>query len=150
MSLSHRSTVGLVLVALSWPSLTSCSGQDEPADEAVTLTAEDGTLVFVSAPGDDGMTALTEGPLQVENGCLGIADFAVIWPSGTSVSDQQPLTIDVPGIGATRLGDTIAIGGGFVYEPTSDGPPSEQSIDVGGADVPTKCLQGGLFLASAG
>jgi hypothetical protein len=36
---------------------------------------------------------------------MGIDDATVIWPYGTKIASEHPLTIDVPGLGRLKVGD---------------------------------------------
>jgi hypothetical protein len=38
----------------------------------------------------------------------------VIWPQGTRIASDDPMTIDVPGLGTLTIGDQVA-GGGVEY-----------------------------------
>ena len=37
-------------------------------------------------------------------GCLGVADTVVVWPHGTKVASQNPLTLEIPGKGRVSYG----------------------------------------------
>lgn len=103
-------------------------------------------LVLVGERDRGGMDALFTGPLTItEGGCVGGGDATVIWPHGTEVVDEDPLVLRVPGNGLVRLGEKVEVGGGFVFEPSSDGGPRE--LEVGGVTVPERCTTGGVFLA---
>jgi hypothetical protein len=43
--------------------------------------------------------------------CLGIDSWTVVWPYGTTITSEDPLTIDVPGEGRISVGDTVDGGG---------------------------------------
>jgi hypothetical protein len=118
--------------------LTGCGGEGE------VLEAGDVT-VLVSAETDQGMAAEGGGTLEVVGGCLGTDGYVVVWPHGTEVVDEDPLTIDVPGAGRVALGDDVSLGGGFVLEHTStdhDGP-----LETGDVTVPAACAEHDVFLA---
>ncbi len=58
------------------------------------------------------------GSVAMVGDCLGVegdgATATVIWPHGTTVTADEPLTIDVPGVGRVKAGDPIDGGGGDV------------------------------------
>lgn len=115
--------------------LTACGS-------AQVIDAGDAT-VLVSERTDDGMDALLEGTLVVVDGCLGIKDAdyrdtVVVWPHGTKVTNDDPSTIDLPGVGEVALGDEVSVGGGVVRSGTS----------VGGATIPAYCDDGEIWLAN--
>lgn len=111
----------------------------------------DGATVLVSRYMGDGMTALTPGTLELVDGCLGISGTVVVWPNGTRVTDEDPLTVRIPGIGEHGLGDELEVPGGEIplQEPSLD---AESGLyEVGGVTVPTDCAGGtSVYLANAG
>ena len=130
--MAHRST-GLALV-LPVLVLAACDG------EAQQLTAGDVT-VLVSAPPDAGMDALGGGTVEVVDGCLGANGSVIIWPHGTRVVSEDPLQVDVPELGKVGLGDTVELGGGFVFEPEAPGQTYDSEL------VPRACAGRPVFLA---
>ena len=114
--------------------LVACGG------EAERLTAGDVT-VLVSAPPDAGMDALGGGTVEVVDGCLGADGAVIIWPHGTRVVSEDPLQVDVPEIGTVGLGDTVELGGGFVFEPEGSGDTYDSDL------VPRDCAGSPVFLA---
>jgi hypothetical protein len=140
----------VVVLATCTVLLASCGG------DAQTITS-DGVTVLVSARVDGGMAALLPGTVGVVGGCLGVDDVVVVWPHGTEVVDEDPLTVDVPGSGGVGLGDEVALGGGHVLEHIPDDAPAEAWVGrtfdpdkpfrTGGVTVPRPCLEHGVFLA---
>jgi hypothetical protein len=131
--------VGVALVALA---LAACGGGAE------TLEAADGTQVFVGRSESSGADALLEGPLAVLDGCLGAGEQVVVWPNGTKVVDDDPLTVTVPGNrGELRVGDQVRVGGGVAVEPSSSGSASDP-LEVAGVTVPATCAGHGVWMAS--
>ena len=59
-----------------------------------------------------GMDAVLGGSLEVLGGCLGVGGVVVVWPHGTDVVDEDPVTIEIPGMGRYTVGDQVEIGGG--------------------------------------
>lgn len=134
MSPRARVTSSGIAVAAIIASLSACGG-------ARAIDAGDAT-VLVSERRSDAMDALLEGTLTVVDGCLGIADadhhdMVVVWPHGTEVVNDDPTTIDVPGIGTVALGEDVSVGGGV---DRNDG-------SIGGATVPAYCDEGEIWLA---
>lgn len=86
------------------------------------------------------------GTVKLIGGCLGTDDYVVIWPHGTDVVQNDPLTIDVPGLGEVRIGQDIRLGGGMVVEHSEDevkpGP-----LRMGDFTVPAGCAKYDIFLA---
>jgi hypothetical protein len=111
----YFSTVGVLLATLF--ALSSCS--NDPTYEI--LETPDGSTVVVAPPrNSDEMSqqALLEGTLAIgPTGCLGaiapqIGFVPVIFPAGTSISSEDPLTFEVAEE-QYAIGDPIAISGGF-------------------------------------
>jgi hypothetical protein len=133
----------LLLAACACLLLTACGGRVVEAGDVTVL---------VGQRSGSGMDALGGGVLEVVGGCLGAGDHVVVWPHGTEVVDEDPLTIDVPGEGEgeVSLGDEISLAGGYVDE--SDGGAGTQSgpVQVGGVRVPEACVGRGVFLSHVG
>jgi hypothetical protein len=102
--------------------------------------------VLVSEPTDAWMEALGGGRLEVVGGCLGVSGSVIVWPPGTEVVKDKPLTIDIPDYGTFALGDQVQVAGGFVLEHSSrhvdPGP-----YRAGGVTVPAKCAEHDIFVA---
>jgi hypothetical protein len=98
--------------------LTACV--DGASDEVLEAGA---VKILVAAPADSGMDAMVIGTVAIVDGCLGIGDHVAVWPSGTDVVAEDPLVIDVPGLGEVRVGDDVTGAGGYVQEyGRGDGP----------------------------
>ncbi|SEK22219.1 hypothetical protein SAMN04515665_101145 [Blastococcus sp. DSM 46786] len=138
MNLSRRRTAQALVASGAVPLLVACGG-----GEAISAG---GVTVLVSEQTGFGMDALGGGRLEVVGGCLGAGGSVIVWPHGTEVVDDAPLTIDVPGHGIYGLGDEVEVGGGFVLEHSSqDAPPGP--YDVAGVTVPAGCAEHDIFLA---
>ncbi len=112
------------------------------------VVAAGDVTVLVSARTGAGMDALGAGPLAVVAGCLGLGDYVVVWPHGTEVVEEEPLVVDVPGVGRVGLGDRVQVGGGFVVEHSDRGAGRDAgSPEVGGVTVPSSCARHDVFLA---
>jgi hypothetical protein len=119
--------------------LAACGGEVVEAGDVTVL---------VGQRSGRGMDAMGGGVLEVVGGCLGAGGATVVWPHGTEVVEQDPLTIDVPGQGELSLGDEVSLGGGFVGE--SDGVErADRPVRAGGGvSVPEDCVGTGVFLAA--
>jgi len=92
------------------------------------------------------MDALGGGRMEVVGGCLGAHGSVIVWPHGTEVVKEEPLTIDIPNYGTFALGDEVQVGGGYVLEhSSSDVEPGP--YEVGGVTVPAECAEHDIFLA---
>ena len=127
----------MLLGLLCFVSLAGCSGK------VITV---DGATVLVSERATSGMDAALAAELQIVGGCLGAGGSVVIWPFGTRVIDEDPLTIEIPDNGTFVVGEEVTVGGGFVLEHSSvardPGP-----LEVSGVTVPTACADHDVFLA---
>jgi hypothetical protein len=102
--------------------------------------------VLVSGPTSTGMLSLMNGRLEVVGDCLGANGSVIVWPPGTDVVKQDPLTIDIPDNGTFTLGDDVHLGGGLVVQhPIDDVEPGP--IEVAGVSVPAECAKHDIFLA---
>lgn len=105
-----------------------------------------GVAVLVSEPTDAWMEALGGGRLEVVGGCLGASGSVIVWPPGTEVVKDNPLTIDIPDYGTFALGDEVQVAGGFVLEHSSRNvEPSP--YPAGGVTVPAECAKHDIFVA---
>lgn len=124
-----------IVIALA---LGGCDGKEISVGDAHILVGERSS---------SGMDALGGGTLELVGGCLGASGSVIVWPHGTKVVDDDPLTIKVPDIGKVSLGGKVQLGGGYVLEHSSDdvepGP-----YKVAGVTVPKKCAAHDIFLAS--
>lgn len=115
--------------------LAGCGGSD-------VVTAGD-VMVLVGERSQEGMEALLSGRLAVLDGCLGletedeVVSYVVVWPHGTEVVDEDPVSISVPDDGEYSVGDRLQVGGG---ETAPSGRP-------GGVDVEAECPGAAVWLA---
>ncbi len=126
--------------------LMSVAGLTLPsACEGQVISSGDVT-VLVSKPADAGMDALGGGRIEVVGGCLGASGYVIVWPHGTEVVNDDPLTIDIPNYGTFAVGDDVEVGGGFVLEHSSSEvkPGPHQA---GGVTVPAECARHDIFVA---
>lgn len=136
-----RAWLPLLLIAVAAP-LAGCGGaKDSEADRLVVRTET--ATVLVSRPREDSMYALIDGAVAVKDGCLALDDNVMIWPPGTTVVREEPLTIEVPGIGRLHVGSHVELGGGYL--PDRDEVPLDE-LDLG-PDVPAACAQDSIWLA---
>ena len=134
---SARFVAKLLAASAAFTLLAGCGGQVIPAGDVTVLVSK-----FPSG----GMDAQGGGRLEVLGGCLGASGSVIVWPHGTRVVDDDPLTIEVPDNGTFGRGDEVQLGGGWVLEHSSDdvepGP-----YEVGGVTVPAECAEHDIFLA---
>jgi hypothetical protein len=128
--------VRFITLAVLLP-LSACGGQ---------VISAGGVNVLVAERADAGMDALGGGTLEVVGGCLGASGSVIVWPHGTEVGQDDPLTIDVPGYGRFTLGDEVQVGGGYVLEHSSDNV-EPGGYPVAGFTVPAECAKHDIFLA---
>lgn len=103
--------------------------------------------VLVSERTGSGMDAAGGGRLEIVGGCLGASGSVIVWPHGTEVVDDEPLTVEIPGYGTFAVGDDVQVGGGYVLEHSSD-TAVEGLYDVAGVTVPADCAENDIFLAN--
>ena len=110
----------LVVLAIS-----GCSGGGK-------LLHADGVTVLVAAQNADENSVGTgvSFPLEVVGSCLGGRGQTVVFPYGTKVVSESPLTVDIPRLGEVSVGEVLG-GGGSLY---SKFPP--KGIDEIPADCP--------------
>jgi hypothetical protein len=85
------------------------------ADDGIVIHSGD-AVVLVGAEGDGNNMAGVgfSGKVSMVGPCLGIGDTTVFWPHGTKVVQENPLSIEVPGLGQVTVGDQLT-GGADVY-----------------------------------
>ncbi|RYC07140.1 hypothetical protein [Nocardioides zhouii] len=133
--MNARRMSGAVAFACVAASLNACGAQAIDGGDATVLIAE---------RADGGMDALLEGTLRVVDGCLGITeatthrDTVVVWPHGTEVTNDDPTTIALHGVGEIAVGDDVSVAGGVDRSNTGQ---------VGGLTVPVYCDSGEIWLA---
>ena len=85
--------------------------------------------------------------MGIVGGCLGAGGHVVVWPAGTEVVDDSPLTIEIPGDDRTyAVGDEVRLGGGYVSEPP-DVRSANALREITGVTVPASCLEYPVFLS---
>jgi hypothetical protein len=128
----------LVLALVVLFGMRGCSG---------TVIDAGGIKVLVAGYQSGGSDALGGGSLDVVGGCLGADGDVYVFPQGTEVVAEKPLTIDIPGVGEVSLGEEFGVGGGYAFEHSSDhvepGP-----IEIGGVTVPAECAEYDIFLSA--
>lgn len=132
-----------VIIAATGALLAACGGSvtDGPSVGERLIVGE--VTVLVSEPPSAGMDALGGGTVEVVGDCLGADGTVMIWPHGTEVVQESPLMIEIPEVGTVGLGDVVELGGGMIYEPSSD--PTGPDPDPPG--VPQGCASYPVFLA---
>jgi hypothetical protein len=69
------------------------------------------------------------GTVTMVGRCLGVDNWTVIWPKGTTVVSTSPLSIRVPGQGLIRVGDRL--GGGAVNVSDKNLPDGIDAVPQG-------------------
>jgi hypothetical protein len=128
--------VVLALVVLL--GVRSCSGKVIDAG---------GVKVLAAGYQSGGSDALGGGTLEVVGDCLGADGDVYVFPKGTEVVDEEPLTLDIPGFGEVSLGEEFDVGGGWAVEHSSD-DVEPGSIEIGGVTVPAECAKYDIFLSA--
>lgn len=128
-------TLSGVVVAAA---LAGCSGQSLNTN---------GVTVLVGERANGGMAAQGGGRLEVLDGCLGASGTVIVWPFGTEIVDNDPITIDIPENGTFALGDDVTVSGGYVLEHSSTARESGP-FEVAGVTVPRGCAEHDIFLAT--
>jgi hypothetical protein len=108
--------------------LAGCAGGDQTTSSrgSSTIYVHGGALL--PRGGDD---ALIEGTVVARDGCVLLsfgddATYPVIWPSGTSITDDDPLTLRLRSGDEVGLGATVRGGGG-----SHDVESSMVTVDIG-------------------
>jgi hypothetical protein len=124
----HLRFAAVALLALP---LVACGGQAVASGSQHTIYVHGGSLL--PRGGED---ALIQGPLASRNGCVVLAQegsdiaYPVLWPSGTSIVGEDPLTLSLPSGARLTLGQAVTGSGGYHYA-TSD------RVTVA---IPSECL----------
>lgn len=103
--------------------------------------------VLVGERANGGMAAQGGGRLEVLDGCLGASGTVIVWPFGTQIVDDDPITIEIPENGTFALGDDVTVGGGYVLEHSSTDREAGP-FQVAGVTVPKACADHDIFLAT--
>ena len=98
----------------------------------------EGLAILVGEKSGDAADALLSGTLADVSGCLGVDDTVVVWPHGTKVVEEHPLTVAVPGLGRVGLGDQVKLGGGVALDQYPS-PHTAGDVDIAGVTVPAAC-----------
>lgn len=106
-----------------------------------------GVTVLIAGYPSHGSDALGGGTLEVVGGCLGADGDVYVFPQGTDVVDEEPLTLDIPGSGEVSLGEEFDVGGGWAVEHSSD-DVEPGAIEIGGVTVPAECAKYDIFLSA--
>ncbi|KAA1416780.1 hypothetical protein F0U44_16420 [Nocardioides humilatus] len=117
--------------------LRSCQGQVIEVDGVTVLVGEyDGGASDIRAG----------GVLEVVGGCLGAEGRVYVFPHGTEVVDEDPLTIDIPEWGEVAVGEEFHVAMGSAEGREADGA-SPGSFEIAGVDVPADCAAYDVFVA---
>jgi hypothetical protein len=146
-----RSGTALLAVLLA-TTLTSCASGSEPATPAnggARIITAGSVDVLVAQQAGAHMDALGGGRIEIVGGCLGADGSVIVWPHGTEVTSENPLTIEIPGGHTVTLGDNVRLGGGWILEHSSgDVPDGPFLFDGQRLAVPPPCAEHDIFLGS--
>lgn len=87
--------------------------QPEPTMTHNGVSVQDGLLTFEPQADGFGMTALFQGTLTLETGCLGFDGYSLAFPKNLVTWDGVTLTF---GDERYRIGDELSVGGGQIPE----------------------------------
>ncbi|GAA4118844.1 hypothetical protein GCM10022415_18260 [Knoellia locipacati] len=104
----------------------------------------DGLIVLIAEPANSGDAALLSGKLTDVGGCVGIENYAVVWPHGTRVSGEGALSLTVPGQPKVALGDQVHVGGGVLFEAEE----RRAVYSIAGVSIPASCVSAGVWMSS--
>ena len=135
-----RTRALLVLTMIFAGSLLSGCG-----DQGGQVLRSGSTFVLVGASGEVRKLPHSSimGRVSIVGDCLGINGSAVdgatvIWPHGTKITADDPLTIDVPGLGSLRVGDAV-VGSGDQFVNHRPGQQYIDHLPKGIDRAPTGC-----------
>ena len=120
-----------VSAAMCW-ALGGCAGGGGEVAHAGDVA------IIVGEKSGDAADALLSGMLADVSGCLGVDDTVVVWPHGTRVVQERPLSVAVPGVGRVGLGDEVKLGGGVALDQYPV-PRTVGDFDIAGVTVPAAC-----------
>lgn len=81
-------------------------------DAAEQLQTDQQVVLLTSRTERGGRDAIISGPLSLVGNCAGIGDAVAVWPKGTTVAQERPLVLDIPGLGTVKAGDELTGAGG--------------------------------------
>lgn len=130
-----------ICVAASLILLGCTSGQTAISAGELTIYVHGNSLL--PRGGED---ALIEGELAIRGNCVLLTRddvaYPVLWPSGTSIAQEDPLTLKLPSNEFLEVGQQVSGGGGYHrvgsnqvtvdidYECLTDAEPSTQPVAV--------------------
>jgi hypothetical protein len=109
--------------------VTSCGDSE---DEGKVLESGDRyVLVGQNLDGENIAGFGYSGTVEIVGACLGINGTTVFWPHGTTIVSDDPLEIDVPGLGRLTEGDEVGEVGAEDWSP--------DQLPDGIDEVPSDC-----------
>lgn len=131
-SAGGNTSTWMVLAVVLALGVGGCGGQSEVSGDTYTIYVHDGSLL--PRGGED---ALVQGTLTTWGGCVMLQQegfdhlYPVVWPSGTSIASENPLTLRLPSGEELTLGQAVSGGGGY---------HDESSPRLDDVDIPFGCL----------
>lgn len=121
-----RSLLVIAVACVLGLTVSACS-----AKGAVVRRGDVVVLVGAEGDGDNIAGIRFGGQVSLVGACVGIDQVTVIWPHGTEILDEDPVRIEVPGLGQVKVGDRVDGGGDILaddHRPTGiDEIPSDCS-----------------------
>lgn len=122
---------GVVLGLVLALALAGCGGQSELSGDDHTVFVH-GHSLFPRG----GEHAIIQGTLAAHDGCVLLEQegvdiaYPVVWPSGTSIASEDPLTLELPSGEELAVGQAVSGGGGYHNA-------SSPQVQV---DIPAECV----------
>jgi thiol-disulfide isomerase/thioredoxin len=91
-------------------------------DAVERLQTDQQVVLLTSRSERGGRDALISGPLSLVGNCAGIGDAVAVWPQGTTIAQERPLVLDIPGLGTVDAGEQLTGAGGNFDTATDDVP----------------------------
>lgn len=107
--------------------LVGCGGQSEASLGGFTIYVHDASILPRG-----GSDAIPGGVLETRDGCVLLDGMPVVWPSGTSIVDEDPVTLELRSGQRLEVGQRVSGAGGTH-------PAGSESVEV---DVDAGCLAG--------
>jgi hypothetical protein len=105
--------------------ISGCVEEPQQDDKSINISSYAPFFPVQNKPSEFSMTALLEGELVLEDGCLRVNydddydNYLLVWPYGFSLSTEGDViqVIDDTGQPIARVGDRVKIGGGECIKP---------------------------------
>lgn len=104
--------IGIIMAIL----ISGCVEETQQNDKSVNTSTSTPLFPQQKDPNPAQMLALLKGELVLEDDCLRLGDYLLVWPHGFSVSTEDGIIqiIDDNGQPIMRVGEKIKLGGGEI------------------------------------